>query len=277
MASSMSATPSAWSGARRTSRRRLRRWSSSTSPWTRPRWAIASGSRWGSAPASTTACTSSRRTEVRSYRRGTTHASKRLVIVDVSIHIRSTLGSGACRRMLACMLKLARLSRPLRSSIALALAALVTLALSASTASATRAEKPYTPHIDPADFVAKVDNPYFPLPPGARWTYRGKTPDGIERDVVEVTSQTKVIRGVRCVVVHDTVSIGGQVTEDTFDWYAQDRTGNVWYFGEDTKEFETLEPSLVEHKYYARGVGVVLEVTVKGGSERVELIEYTTP
>ncbi len=252
--------------------------------------------------------------------------------------------------MLACMLKLARLSRPLRSSIALASAALVTLALSASTASATRAEKPYTPHIDPADFVAKVDNPYFPLPPGARWTYRGKTPDGIERDVVEVTSQTKVIRGVRCVVVHDTVSIGGQVTEDTFDWYAQDRTGNVWYFGEDTKEFENgkvksttgsweagvkgaqpgiimkarpkvghpyrqeyakgeaedmakvlstrksvtvpagtyrgtietkdftpLEPSLVEHKYYARGVGVVLEVTVKGGSERVELIEYTTP
>jgi len=53
-----------------------------------------------------------------------------------------------------------------------------------------------------------------------------------------VTSDTKVILGVTCVVVHDVVSSGGQVVEDTYDWYAQDDTGTVWYMGEDTTEMD---------------------------------------
>jgi hypothetical protein len=43
-----------------------------------------------------------------------------------------------------------------------------------------------------------------------------------------------------------------------------------------TQEWTPLEPDIVENKYYAPGVGVVLEVTVKGESERVELVEVKT-
>jgi hypothetical protein len=53
-----------------------------------------------------------------------------------------------------------------------------------------------------------------------------------------VTSRTKTILGVRCVEVRDTVKIDGALKEDTLDWYAQHRDGTVWYFGEDTKEYE---------------------------------------
>ena len=45
--------------------------------------------------------------------------------------------------------------------------------------------------------------------------------------------------GVKCVVVHDTVTLDGKMVEDTLDWYAQDKQGAVWYFGEATKEFKS--------------------------------------
>jgi hypothetical protein len=218
-----------------------------------------------------------------------------------------------------------------------------------SSSSATEASKrAYAPRIRPADFGGPVDNPYFPLAPGSRWVYEERKAEGDERTVVEVTRDTKTILGITAVVVHDTVTKDGNVKEDTFDWYAQDRRGNVWYLGEDTKEYENgavvstkgsweagvqgaqagiimkarpepgapyrqeyfkgqaedfgqvlstsesvtvpagafrdvvktkdftpLEPKLFEHKYYAPGVGVVQEVTVKGGSGRVELVEFT--
>ena len=204
----------------------------------------------------------------------------------------------------------------------------------------------YRPQIDPANFVEGIDHPFLPLEPGTRMTYEGETKEGLERIVVEVTRRTKEIMGVTCVVLHDVVSLDGEVIEDTFDWYAQDRDGNVWYFGEDTKEIENgevvstagsweagvdgaqpgivmlaqprvgqayrqefyegeaedmgkvlslseraevpygsfegvlqtedttpLEPDLVEHKYYAEGVGLVLEVMVAPGSQRIELIQ----
>jgi hypothetical protein len=97
---------------------------------------------------------------------------------------------------------------------------------------------PYDWTIDPANFVAEVDNPYFPLAPGTVHVYEGQS-DG-ERGVVtvRVTRQTKEIMGVTAVVVRDTVEVAGEVHEDTFDWYAQDVDGNVWYLGEDTKEYE---------------------------------------
>jgi hypothetical protein len=208
----------------------------------------------------------------------------------------------------------------------------------------------YDPQIDPANFVPQVDNPYFPLVPGARWVYAGTTDAGKERVEVEVTNQTKTVLGVPTVVVHDRAFIDGELEEDTLDLYAQDLQGNVWYFGEDThefkdgkavsskgsweagvdgakpgivmkakpklgetyrqeylkgaaedmgtvigvhasgtvpyakftssvrtKDFSPLEPKLVEHKFYAPDVGLVLENTLKGGFGRVELILYTTP
>ena len=208
--------------------------------------------------------------------------------------------------------------------------------------------EPYDPVINPADFVAQIDNQYLPLTPGTTLIYEGETEDGMERIEVEVTHETKDILGVTCIVVRDTVRVDGELVEDTYDWFAQDKDGNVWYFGEDSKEYEDgevdpagsweagvdgakpgiimkaspqvgdayrqeyyedeaedmaevlslnesvsvayglfdnclqtqewtpLEPDVVENKYYAPGIGVVLEVTVVGESERVELIEVKT-
>jgi len=209
-------------------------------------------------------------------------------------------------------------------------------------------DEPYLPAIDPSKFTNIVDNEFFPLTPGTKTVYEATTDNGLEHTEVTVLNETKVVMGVTCVVVRDTVSVDGVVTEDTYDWYAQDDEGNVWYMGEDTKEYDNgvvvstagsweagidgampgivmladpqvglsyrqeyykgeaedmaqvvslnesavveygsfqnllmtsewspLEPGLVEHKYYAEGIGVVLELTVKGGSERVELVRVT--
>jgi hypothetical protein len=89
---------------------------------------------------------------------------------------------------------------------------------------------------DPANFTRGVQNPYFPLAIGTVWSYRQETPEGVETNVVEVTGETKLILGVTTTVIHDQVFLEGTLKEDTFDWYAPDKDGNVWYFGEDTKE-----------------------------------------
>jgi hypothetical protein len=99
----------------------------------------------------------------------------------------------------------------------------------------------YAPTIDPADFSATVDHPYLPMTPGSRWVYEGETEDGLERIEVVVTDEVREVMGVTAVVVRDTETLDGEVIEDTFDWFAQDRDGNVWYFGEDTTEFEDGE------------------------------------
>ena len=96
----------------------------------------------------------------------------------------------------------------------------------------------YHPVINPANFVEKIDNPYFPLTPGTTFIYEGESEDGSERVEVNVTNETQVILGVTCIVVRDRVWIDDELVEDTFDWYAQDKDGNVWYFGEDSKEIE---------------------------------------
>jgi hypothetical protein len=97
---------------------------------------------------------------------------------------------------------------------------------------------PYDPVIDPSNFVTQIDNPYFPLTPGTTFIYEGETAEGFEHDEFAVTHNTRVIQGVTCVEVHDTVTTDGELTEDTLDWFAQDRDGNVWYFGENTHELE---------------------------------------
>ena len=95
---------------------------------------------------------------------------------------------------------------------------------------------PYSPAIDPANFVATVDNPFNPLPPGTTYVYEGNTSAGLEHNEVAVTHNTRVIDGVTCVEVLDTVTINGELTERTLDWFAQDKDGNVWYFGENSEE-----------------------------------------
>jgi len=222
---------------------------------------------------------------------------------------------------------------------------------STSTEPAARAElprgsEPFT--LDPADFTTEIDNPYWPMRPGSRRVYRETDAEGnVQRNDVTVTHRTKTISGIEAVVVHDVVREEGEVTEDTFDWYAQDADGNVWYLGEDTREYEQgklkttegsweagvdgalagivvparprpgltyreeyykghaedgaqtltlnaharvpygtfdhmletrnfspLERDVVEEKLYARGVGVALELTVSGGSDRSVLLSF---
>ena len=94
--------------------------------------------------------------------------------------------------------------------------------------------------LDPNEFTAEVTNPWFPLQPGTRWTYRETTEDGeIVRVVVTATAVThQIANGVAARVVRDTVTSDGEIIEDTLDWYAQDAVGTVWYLGEDTAEFE---------------------------------------
>src|SRR5215211_3585219 len=96
----------------------------------------------------------------------------------------------------------------------------------------------YAPNINPADFTTRIDNKYFPLKPGTTYVYEGKTEEGTERNEITVTDDTRRVMGVECVVIRDKVFLDGGLIEDTFDWYAQDKKGNVWYFGENTKEYQ---------------------------------------
>jgi hypothetical protein len=236
--------------------------------------------------------------------------------------------------------------------------ALITMGLvmffnAVSVAAADSEAKRRPPEFDSDNFVPRVTNPYFPLEPGTTFFYEGMSEGVPTREVVYVTNQTKVILGVTTTVVH-VLSYEGTgpdevLVEETFDWYAQDEAGNVWYFGEDTKELDEngnvistegswqagvdgaqpgiimlanpkkgqryrqeiapdvaedmaqvrrlnesvcviygcfdhvlvtkewtpLERGVVEYKYYAPGVGFILSVMVKGGEERLELVDIT--
>lgn len=194
-------------------------------------------------------------------------------------------------------------------------------------------------------FSTTIDNPYLPMAPGTRMVYRVVDGDEHGREVVRVTHRTRLVAGVQVRVVRDRAYVGGQLVEDTRDFYAQDHAGNVWYFGENTKtlengrvvstkgswlagrdgakpgvvmeadprlgdtyaqedaagvaedhatvigldatrtvpagtyhhllvtkDFSPLEPAVVEHKFFARGIGSVLEKEVKGGQERLRLV-----
>ncbi len=104
----------------------------------------------------------------------------------------------------------------------------------------------YNPIINPNDFVAKIDNKYFTLTPGTKITYQKKTEEGNERIDLVVTNETKKIMGVTTTLVQDTVYLNDKLKEDTKDWYAQDKMGNVWYFAEAVDNFENGK--LADHK-----------------------------
>ena len=96
----------------------------------------------------------------------------------------------------------------------------------------------YAPTLDPAHFVTGVDNPYFPLPVGRKLVYTGTKDGQSQIDTVTVTDQTKDILGITTTVVRDVARHHGELLEKTFDFYAQDDEGTVWYLGEDTTAFE---------------------------------------
>lgn len=96
----------------------------------------------------------------------------------------------------------------------------------------------YKPQINPLDFTDQIDNPYFSLTPGTTFSYQSKTDEGTEAIKVIVTDQTKRIMGVTTLIIWDRVWFNDKLVEETYDWYAQDREGNVWYFGEDSKEYK---------------------------------------
>jgi hypothetical protein len=200
----------------------------------------------------------------------------------------------------------------------------------------------YAVTIAPEDFSNPLTNDYYPLEPGVTTVFEG----GGEHVEVTVTAETKVIMGVTTHVITDRVTVDGELTEDTVDWYAADNFGNVWYFGEKTAELENgqvtttegsweagvdgalpgiimladprvgdtyrqefyagqaedvakvyamdesitvpkdrydlvlvtedwslLTPAVHERKWYAPGIGVVFEETVKGGSGTLSLID----
>src|SRR5688572_25953672 len=102
-----------------------------------------------------------------------------------------------------------------RSLLPVAIAA-VALGSVASPTAATSAGTP-----DPARFTTAIDNPYLPFPPGTRMVYRERGDDGPGRVVVRVTHRTKTVQGVETVVVRDRAYSGGELVEDTRDWYAQ--------------------------------------------------------
>jgi hypothetical protein len=229
------------------------------------------------------------------------------------------------------------------ASLALLAAALMLTACGGGAAGA-----PYAPVIVPSNFTTVIDNPFFPLTPGATHVYEGTTPEGTERTENYVTFETKQVMGVTCIVLKNRVTLNGALIEETFDWHAQDKDGNVWYFGEDAKDYEggkvvstagsweagrdgampgtimkaspkvgdiykqeyykghaedtaevldltgqatvpygsytgvlvtkdwtPLDDTVIENKYFARGIGLVLEDKVKGGSGRSELIAVT--
>jgi hypothetical protein len=96
----------------------------------------------------------------------------------------------------------------------------------------------YNPVIIPANFTNEVTNTYFPLVPGKIYTYSSQTTEGTETVTVTVLTDTRQVAGVTCTIVRDVVKLNGVLVEDTYDWYAQDFDGNVWYFGEDVSNYE---------------------------------------
>ena len=98
--------------------------------------------------------------------------------------------------------------------------------------------EPYVQTIDPAMFVDGVDHPFFPMVAGSTFVFKGD-----EHVEIKVLDERKTILGVPATVVSDRVLVNGELTEDTHDWYAQDRQGNVWYFGEETAEYQNGQVS----------------------------------
>jgi hypothetical protein len=92
-----------------------------------------------------------------------------------------------------------------------------------------------TPSPDPADFVAGVDHPWFPLTPGTTWTYRRSTPYGSQTLVAAVLAQPREVAGVATTAVRWQSVRPGRRSTLVVRWYAEDAAGNVWWFGQEVR------------------------------------------
>lgn len=130
-------------------------------------------------------------------------------------------------------------------------------------------EGDYNPQINPADFSTRISNKYLTFTPGKTYIYEGKTEEGTERTEVYVTNNVKNVMGVNVVEVRDRVYLNNELIEDTKDWYAQDKYGNVWYFGEDSKEI--IDGKISSKKgswaagFYGAKPGIVMKANPKVG------------
>ena len=102
--------------------------------------------------------------------------------------------------------------------------------------SVSAADKSYQPLIVPADFQVTVDNPFSPFAPGTTWRYLEKSGGATSTNTITVTHDTRVVMGVTCVVVHETVARNRRIAEDDFKWVAQHKDGTVWCFGTAVKD-----------------------------------------
>jgi len=127
---------------------------------------------------------------------------------------------------------------------------------------AEESEEVYAPQIDPARFVEQVDNEFFPLVPGTTFLY--ELASGSEHVEIYVTEERREVMGVSCVVVRDREYEDEELVEETHDWYAQDADGNVWYFGEDTKELEGGEVVSIAGSWEAGVDGALPGIVMKG-------------
>ncbi|MEW6741869.1 MAG: hypothetical protein AB1486_03835 [Planctomycetota bacterium] len=121
----------------------------------------------------------------------------------------------------------------------------------------------YNPDVDPSRFVSGIDNPLWPAEPGTTYLYEGETEDGHERIEVNVSHETRDVLGTRCTIVVDRVFVDGELAEETFDWYAQDVDGNVWYFGEDSTDYEDGKPASDDGSWEAGIDGALPGIVMK--------------
>jgi hypothetical protein len=129
-------------------------------------------------------------------------------------------------------------------------------------AHAQRSATPAVPQLDPGAFRGTaITNQFFPLEPGAIYVYSVRDGSRTSVDSVIVTRDTKRIGGVTAVVVRDVVRRAGKLVEDTYDWYAQDTSGTVWYLGEATTSHEGKKPSTNgswEHGVDGANAGIIM-------------------
>jgi hypothetical protein len=159
-----------------------------------------------------------------------------------------------------------------RRGVALA-ALLAACACSSSSHTATSAPSStttYRPAIGSKQFSARVDNPWFPLPVGRTLEYVGSRDGKRAREIVTITAKTRTIAGVPSRVVRDVLYLDGVLAESTRDYYAQDATGNVWYFGEDTAELDDKGAVTSTEGTWHAGVdgaqpGIIMEATPTAG------------
>ncbi len=127
--------------------------------------------------------------------------------------------------------------------------------------------------IDPANFVSAITNPWLPMAPGTVLTYKGIKDEKPATLVVTISNKTKVVDGVNCVIVEELVSLAGAPSDRTLGYYAQDKTGNVWYFGEDVQELNA-EGKVTKTEGWHAGVdggapGLVMEAAPAKGHKRI--------